>query len=73
MSSVIDRGIGTLWYRETTHIAPAGSLVLLNPDEIHTGQVAEPQEHTRLSASLPGILVSGTDASIEPGKKLTLH
>lgn len=39
VSSVIDRGVGTIWYRGAMHIAPAGSLVLLNPDEIHTGQV----------------------------------
>jgi AraC-like DNA-binding protein len=39
VSSVIDQGVGTLRYRGATHIAPAGSLVLLNPDEIHTGQV----------------------------------
>lgn len=39
VSSIIDRGVGSLWYRGTTHIAPVGSLVLLNPDEIHTGQV----------------------------------
>jgi AraC-like DNA-binding protein len=39
VSSVIDRGVGTIWYRGAMHIAPSGSLVLLNPDEIHTGQV----------------------------------
>lgn len=39
VSSVIDQGVGTIWYRGATHIAPAGSLVLLNPDEIHTGEV----------------------------------
>jgi len=43
VSSVIDQGVGTLWYRGATHIAPAGSLVVLNPDEIHTGQVYEEQ------------------------------
>ena len=39
VTSVIDRGVGKLWYRGRTHLAPAGSLVLLNPGEIHTGQV----------------------------------
>lgn len=39
VSSVIDQGVGTIWYRGATHIAPTGSLVLLNPDEIHTGEV----------------------------------
>ncbi|QBD77843.1 AraC family transcriptional regulator [Ktedonosporobacter rubrisoli] len=38
-TSIIDRGVGTIWYRGTTHLAPAGSLVLLNPGEVHTGQV----------------------------------
>src|SRR5579884_2172246 len=39
VSSVIDRGVGRIWYRGAMHTAPAGSMVLLNPDEIHTGQV----------------------------------
>lgn len=39
VTSVIDRGVGTLRYRGKTWIAPAGSLVILNPDEIHTGAV----------------------------------
>jgi AraC-like DNA-binding protein len=39
VTSVIDRGVGTLRYRGKTWIAPAGSLVVLNPDEIHTGAV----------------------------------
>ncbi|RAQ93991.1 AraC family transcriptional regulator [Thermogemmatispora tikiterensis] len=41
--SVIDQGAGALWYRGATHLAPAGSQVWLNPDEIHTGQVAGTQ------------------------------
>lgn len=39
VTSVIDRGVGTIWYRGAKHIAPAGSLVVLNPDEVHTGEV----------------------------------
>jgi AraC-like DNA-binding protein len=39
VTSVIDRGVGTIWYRGAIHFAPAGSLVVLNPDEIHTGKV----------------------------------
>jgi AraC-like DNA-binding protein len=39
VTSVIDKGAGTIWYRGALHFAPAGSLVLLNPDEMHTGQV----------------------------------
>ncbi len=38
-TSVIDRGVGSLWYRGETVTAPAGSLVLLDPGEAHTGQV----------------------------------
>jgi AraC-like DNA-binding protein len=38
-TSVIDRGAGGFFYRGATHIAPAGSLVMLNPDEMHTGYV----------------------------------
>ncbi len=39
VTSVIDRGVGTIWYRGATWTAPAGSLVVLNPDEVHTGAV----------------------------------
>lgn len=40
VTSVIDQGVGTLRYRGATHVAPAGSLVVLNPDELHTGEVS---------------------------------
>src|ERR1700755_2286818 len=46
VTSVIDHGVGTIWYRGATHIAPAGSLVVLNPDELHTGEVASIQGWT---------------------------
>ncbi len=39
VTSIVDRGAGSIWYRGANHVAPAGSLVLLNPDEMHTGQV----------------------------------
>lgn len=39
VTSVIDHGVGTIWYRGAIHFAPAGSLVVLNPAEIHTGKV----------------------------------
>lgn len=35
---VIERGAETFAYRRATHIAPAGSLVVIQPGEIHTGQ-----------------------------------
>lgn len=38
-TSIIDRGAGAIWYRGETHVAPAGSLVLLDPGETHTGEV----------------------------------
>lgn len=37
---VILEGAEMFYYRGQTHIAPAGSIVLINPDEIHTGQTA---------------------------------
>ena len=32
---VIERGAETFYYRGKTHTAPAGSLVVINPGEIH--------------------------------------
>jgi AraC-like DNA-binding protein len=38
-TSVIDRGGGSFRYRGERHVAPAGSLVALDPEEEHTGEV----------------------------------
>ncbi len=43
VTSVIDQGVGTILYRGTTWFAPAGSIVVLNPDELHTGEVYDMQ------------------------------
>lgn len=37
---VIERGAETFYYRGAMHIAPAGSVVVVSPDELHTGQAA---------------------------------
>jgi AraC-like DNA-binding protein len=37
---VIERGAETFYYRGAIHIAPAGSVVVISPDELHTGQSA---------------------------------
>lgn len=37
---VILSGAETFYYRGQIHTAPAGSIVLINPDEVHTGQRA---------------------------------
>jgi len=34
----IEAGVERFRYRGAEHVAPAGSLVMLNPDELHTGQ-----------------------------------
>lgn len=34
----IESGVERFRYRGTDHLAPAGSLVLMNPDELHTGR-----------------------------------
>jgi AraC-like DNA-binding protein len=34
----IERGVERFRYRGSDHLAPAGSLVLMNPDELHTGR-----------------------------------
>jgi AraC-like DNA-binding protein len=35
---VIERGAETFYYRGGNHTAPAGSIVVINPGEVHTGQ-----------------------------------
>ena len=35
---VIERGAETFYYRGKTHIAPAGTAVIINPGEVHTGE-----------------------------------
>ncbi|MEZ4668698.1 MAG: AraC family transcriptional regulator [Anaerolineae bacterium] len=35
---VIERGAETFYYRGDIHVAPAGSVVVINPAELHTGQ-----------------------------------
>jgi AraC-like DNA-binding protein len=40
---VIERGAETFEYRRQWFVAPAGSVVVINPGEMHTGQAATPQ------------------------------
>ncbi len=37
---IIEDGAEGFYYRGANHVAPAGSIVLINPDEVHTGQAA---------------------------------
>lgn len=38
----IESGAETFRYRHATHVAPAGSVVVINPGEVHTGSAALP-------------------------------
>jgi AraC-like DNA-binding protein len=38
---VIETGTEEFWYRGAVHRAPAGSIALINPDEVHTGHAAD--------------------------------
>jgi AraC-like DNA-binding protein len=38
---IIEHGAETFYYRHAVHIAPAGSIVVINPGEIHTGSAAD--------------------------------
>lgn len=38
---VIERGVEAFEYRGQTHHAPAGSVVVINPDEVHTGYAGD--------------------------------
>ena len=40
---VIERGAETFYYRGGNHVAPAGSVVVINPGELHTGQAVTEQ------------------------------
>ncbi len=35
---IVEKGAETFYYRGDIHIAPAGSIVVINPSEVHTGQ-----------------------------------
>ncbi|MEJ5863357.1 AraC family transcriptional regulator [Pseudomonas farsensis] len=38
--TVIEAGAQRFWHRGSEHLAPVGSMVLINPDELHTGATA---------------------------------
>ncbi|MFT0518693.1 AraC family transcriptional regulator [Pseudomonas faucium] len=38
--TVIESGAQSFWHRGSEHLAPVGSMVLINPDELHTGATA---------------------------------
>ncbi|QCI12001.1 AraC family transcriptional regulator [Pseudomonas putida] len=38
--TVIESGAQRFWHRGSEHLAPQGSMVLINPDELHTGATA---------------------------------
>lgn len=38
---IIERGAEAFDYRGASYVAPAGSIVLINPDEVHTGHAAD--------------------------------
>jgi AraC-like DNA-binding protein len=38
---VIERGAETFYYRGATHVAPAGTIVVINPGEVHTGEAVD--------------------------------
>lgn len=40
---VVDKGAERFKYRKSTHVAPEGSLVVINPGEMHTGEAANRQ------------------------------
>ncbi|PWB32417.1 AraC family transcriptional regulator [Pseudomonas sp. SDI] len=41
--TIIESGAQRFWHRGAEHLAPAGSVVLINPDELHTGAKAHAQ------------------------------
>lgn len=51
---IIERGAETFYYRGATHVAPAGSVVVINPDEVHTGQAVVTEEGWSYRMLYPG-------------------
>lgn len=41
--TIIESGAQRFWHRGSEHLAPVGSMVLINPDELHTGAKAHEQ------------------------------
>lgn len=41
--TIIESGAQRFWHRGAEHLAPVGSMVLINPDELHTGAKAHEQ------------------------------
>ncbi|MEM7343667.1 MAG: AraC family transcriptional regulator [Chloroflexota bacterium] len=37
---IVERGVQAFYYRGANHVAPAGSIIVINPDEVHTGYAA---------------------------------
>ena len=47
---VIEEGVGGNYYRGATHYIPAGAVLVMTPDEPHTGYAAEGLPKSRLFA-----------------------
>jgi AraC-like DNA-binding protein len=63
--TVIERGAQSFRHRGSDHLAPAGSMVLINPDELHTGSRAHEQGWRYRGFYPDNRLVSGVLAELE--------
>lgn len=63
---IIERGAESFYYRGAIHVAPAGSIVVVNPDEIHTGQaVTEEGWSYRMLYPKPELVRQAAEAAFE--------
>jgi AraC-like DNA-binding protein len=63
--TVIEQGAQSFRHRGSDHLAPAGSMVLINPDELHTGSRAHEQGWRYRGFYPDNRLVSGVLAELE--------
>src|SRR5689334_9604141 len=62
----VERGAVDLWVRGANHRADAGSFVLLNPGEVHTGRVAPGHRLARYRVIFPTIRLVETSIGRTP-------
>ena len=67
--TVIESGAQRFWHRGSEHLAPVGSMVMINPDELHTGATAH-EAGWRYRAVYPDCeRVTGVLAELELGRE----
>lgn len=67
---VIEAGAETFTYRNQFHVAPAGSIVLINPGEMHTGEALSTEDGWRYRMLYPDTSILQRAASEAAGRSV---